>query len=204
MSARAGAGRVAILDRDGTIVIDRGYLDDPAGLEFLAGAAEGLRTLYQRGFRLVVVSNQSGVGRGLFPLERVLAMNARLQVMAHEIGVEFEAIYVCPHAPDEGCACRKPAQALMQRAAAELDFEPQRAIVIGDKESDIEFGRRAGAFTILIAAAPPGSGVPSSGVPGSGWVNRPDAVAADLRGAAAAIQTLSDRLPKSPKMPTAP
>jgi D-glycero-D-manno-heptose 1,7-bisphosphate phosphatase len=145
--------KVAILDRDGTVVIDRGYLADPAGLEFEAGAAEGLRSLYSLGYRLVVITNQSGVGRGYFPLQNVTAMNARLQVMVEEIGAKLEGIYFCPHAPDAGCDCRKPALGLLTRAAAELRFDPACAVVIGDKDSDIEFGRRAGATTILIAAA---------------------------------------------------
>ena len=153
-SARA-RDKVVILDRDGTIVIDRGYLADPAGLEFEPGAADGLRCLYVQGCRLVIVSNQSGVGRGFFPLQRVVEMNARLHVMVEEIGAKLEGIYVCPHVPDAGCDCRKPALGLMTRAASELCFDPARAVVIGDKQTDIEFGHRAGATTILIAANAP-------------------------------------------------
>ncbi|MFI4868873.1 MAG: D-glycero-alpha-D-manno-heptose-1,7-bisphosphate 7-phosphatase [Steroidobacterales bacterium] len=134
--------KVVILDRDGTMVIDCAYLDDPAGLEFLPSAAEGLRWLSSRGYRVVVITNQSGVGRGLFPIERVYAMEA---------GARLEYIYFCPHAPDAGCDCRKPALRLMTRAAAELGFDPASAIVIGDKESDVEFGRRAGAVTFRHA-----------------------------------------------------
>jgi D-glycero-D-manno-heptose 1,7-bisphosphate phosphatase len=143
--------KVVILDRDGTMVIDRGYLDDPAGLEFLPGAAEGLRSLQSQGYRLVVITNQSGVGRGLFPIERVYAMNARLELMVEQAGHKLEQIYFCPHAPVIGCECRKPGLKLMMRAATELGFDPASAIVIGDKESDVEFGQRAGAVTMLIA-----------------------------------------------------
>jgi D-glycero-D-manno-heptose 1,7-bisphosphate phosphatase len=142
--------KVVILDRDGTMVIDRGYLGDPAGLEFLPKAEEGLRSLYSQGYRLVVITNQSGVGRGLFPIERVYAMNARLERMVEEAGAKLERVYFCPHAPDAACACRKPALRLMTQAAADLGFDPISAIVIGDKESDMEFGRRAGALTMLI------------------------------------------------------
>jgi len=147
--------KVVILDRDGTMVIDRGYLDDPAGLEFLPGAAEGLRSLYTQGYRLVVITNQSGVGRGLFPIERVHAMNARLERMVEEAGAKLERIYFCPHAPDAGCDCRKPGLRLMTQAAAELGFDPASAVVIGDKESDVEFGRRAGAVTMLLGRHEP-------------------------------------------------
>jgi D-glycero-D-manno-heptose 1,7-bisphosphate phosphatase len=148
--------RVVLLDRDGTVVIDRGYLADPSGLEFEPGAAEGLRLLHASGHRLLIVTNQSGVGRGYFPLERLLAMNARLHAMAQAAGAPLEAIYYCPHAPEEACDCRKPAQGLMRLASAELHFDPRTAVVIGDRDSDVEFGRRAGATTILLDAGVPG------------------------------------------------
>jgi histidinol phosphatase-like enzyme len=77
--------------------------------------------------------------------------------MVEAAGAKLAGIYVCPHAPDAGCACRKPAQGLMLQAAAELGFNPACAVVIGDKESDMEFGLRAGAKTVLIAAHPPDS-----------------------------------------------
>jgi D-glycero-D-manno-heptose 1,7-bisphosphate phosphatase len=149
---RPSSCKVVLLDRDGTIVIDREHLSDPAGLEFLPGAADGLQQLHELGYRLVVVTNQSGVGRGLFPLDRLVAMNARLTEMVRSIGAELAAIYYCPHAPDVGCACRKPATGLLLQAAADLGFEPSSAIVIGDKLSDVEFGRRAGAMTILVSS----------------------------------------------------
>ena len=152
MNGQNAADKVVILDRDGTIVIDHGYLSDPARLEFEPGAAQGMRWLCRNGYRLVVITNQSGVGRGFFTFERLEAMNARLHIMVEEIGAKLEGIYYCPHAPSDGCACRKPALGLMIRAASELDFDPKSAIMIGDKDLDIEFGRRAGATTILIAA----------------------------------------------------
>jgi D-glycero-D-manno-heptose 1,7-bisphosphate phosphatase len=173
--------KVVILDRDGTIVTDRGYLDDPAGLEFEPGAAEGLHWLYSHGYRLVVITNQSGVGRGYFSLERLEAMNARLNVMVENAGARLEGIYSCPHAPEAGCACRKPALGLLTKAAADLGFDPGSAIMIGDKESDIEFGRRAGATTILIAVNP---------LPGHART-RPDVIAPNLMEAARAVTSLS-------------
>jgi D-glycero-D-manno-heptose 1,7-bisphosphate phosphatase len=173
--------KVLVLDRDGTLVIDRGYLDDPAGLEFETGAAEGVRWLYARGFRLVVISNQSGVGRGYFSFEQLQAMNARLHAMVEEAGARLEGIYCCPHAPDAGCRCRKPALGLMTQAAAELRFDPACAVVLGDKETDIEFGRNARAATVLIAARPPGQ-----------LRVRPDVIAANFTEAARAAAALRD------------
>ena len=177
--------KVVILDRDGTLVIDRGYLDDPAGLEFEAGAADALRRLHAHGYRLVVITNQSGVARGLFPLQRVIAMNARLTAMVEAAGAKLAGIYFCPHAPDAGCACRKPGLGLLSRAAADLDFDPKLAVVIGDKPSDVEFGRRAGARTILIAGRAPHAAAQPR--PGTAPGPVPDAVLPNLMEAALAI-----------------
>jgi histidinol-phosphate phosphatase family protein len=134
MSCNDSRDKVVILDRDGTVVIERGYLDDPAGLEFEPGAADALRWLHARGYRLVVITNQSGVGRGLFPLDRVIAMNARLTAMVEDAGAKLAGIYFCPHAPDAGCACRKPALGLLSQAQAELKFDAKSAFVVGDKK----------------------------------------------------------------------
>ena len=101
-------------------------------------------------------------------------MNARLELMVERAGARLEGIYFCPHAPDAGCSCRKPALGLFAEAAARLQFDPAFAVVIGDKESDIEFGRRAGAKTILIAARGPS---PDARI-------QPDFVAPDLLTAA--------------------
>lgn len=168
---------IVLLDRDGTVVIDRGYLDDPAGLEFEPGAAQGLRLLHSHGCRLVVVTNQSGVGRNLFTLEQLDAMNERLHAMVVSAGAKLERIYVCPHAPGDGCECRKPALGLFKQAVADLGFDPAAAVMIGDKESDMEFGRRAGAATILI----------SRHAPGAAFQVLPDVVAGSLLEAAEAV-----------------
>jgi D-glycero-D-manno-heptose 1,7-bisphosphate phosphatase len=154
----ARTDHVVILDRDGTIVIDRGYLADPDGLEFLPTVPEALRWLYAHGYQLVVATNQSGVGRGLFSIDKVEAMNARLHQMVEGIGARLSRIYFCPHGPESNCDCRKPNIGMMEQAAAELHFNPRKSVVVGDKESDIEFGSRAGAKTILLAAEPPASG----------------------------------------------
>ena len=180
MNAARAHDRVVLLDRDGTIVIDHGYLDNAAGLEFLPGAAEGLRMLYTQGYRLVVITNQSGVGRGMFPPDRIPQMNTRLAEMVEQAGARLAGIYYCPHAPEDHCTCRKPAPGLILQAASELDFDPRAAVVIGDKDSDIECGRRVGAMTVLISAKQAAS---RSRI-------KADAVAADLVGAACAVFAL--------------
>jgi D-glycero-D-manno-heptose 1,7-bisphosphate phosphatase len=151
MNGSKPTDKVVILDRDGTVIVDRHYLSDPAGLELLPGAAEGLRRLHERGYRLVIITNQSGVGRGLLSVARLHEIHDRFREMVNTAGARLEAIYYCPHVPDDGCDCRKPRLGLFKRAAADLGFLPRDAIVVGDKESDVEFGRRAGAKTILLA-----------------------------------------------------
>lgn len=140
----------AFLDRDGTIVLDKHYLSDPDGLELLPNALEGLRELRELGARLVVVTNQSGVGRGYFPAEAVERMHERLRRLLAGGGVELDGIYVCPHSPDDGCTCRKPGTALFERAAEELGLELGASFVLGDKDADVEAGRRIGARSILV------------------------------------------------------
>jgi len=141
---------VVLLDRDGTIIYDRHYLSDPAGVELLPGAAEGLRRLADLGLGLVVISNQSGVNRGYFDEESVLACNRRMSEFLAPHGVSFEGMYWCPHTPEEQCGCRKPAPGLVERAAAELGFDPAASFMVGDKEADMGVGRNAGATTILV------------------------------------------------------
>jgi D-glycero-D-manno-heptose 1,7-bisphosphate phosphatase len=181
---------MVILDRDGTVVFDRHYLADPAGLEFLPGAAEGLALLHSQGHRLVLITNQSGIGRGLFTEAQLAAVHTRLRQMMSEVGAPLAGIYYCPHAPEADCGCRKPRSELFWRAAAELEFEPSEAVVVGDKGSDVEFGARVGARTILIAPeTAPGIG-PGPEPIALGRQLKPDYVAADLVQAANAIQSL--------------
>jgi D-glycero-D-manno-heptose 1,7-bisphosphate phosphatase len=163
------AARAVILDRDGTIVVDRGYLDDPQQLEFLPRAAEGLRRLRARGHRILVVTNQSGVGRGLLRHERLEEIHARLMQMVREAGADIDAIYHCPHRPEERCDCRKPRPRLLLQAAADFGFEPSAAVVIGDKRSDIGLGRSVGALTMLIA---PSGAAPENGPAAADYVVR--------------------------------
>jgi D-glycero-D-manno-heptose 1,7-bisphosphate phosphatase len=170
-----------ILDRDGTIVVDRGYLDDPEGLEFLPGAAEALRKLHERGHRLIVVSNQSGVGRGRLTLERMHEVNDRFARMVEDIGAKLDGIYCCIHKPEEECECRKPRTQLVLEAAAALGFDPANSVVIGDKSSDVELGQRLRATTMLVS----NTGAASDGLPA-----RPDYVIGDLLQAATIIEKL--------------
>ncbi|MUM76213.1 HAD-IIIA family hydrolase [Pseudodesulfovibrio sp. F-1] len=139
-----------LLDRDGTIIFDRHYLNDPAGVELLPGAVQGLRRMSALGLRLAVLTNQSGVGRGYYDEASVHACNLRMAELLSACGVELDGVFYCPHAPEAGCLCRKPAPGLVEQAVAVLGFDPRRAVVIGDKEADMLLGRAVGATTILV------------------------------------------------------
>ena len=150
VTAEAARRSVVLLDRDGTIMEDRHYLADPAGVVLLPGAAAGLRALSAAGFRLVVLTNQSGVGRGLFTLDAVARVNQRLVELLRAEGVEVAGIYACPHTEADGCDCRKPAPGLAQAAARALHLDLGEAIVAGDRTSDLELARRLGVPGFLV------------------------------------------------------
>ena len=138
------------LDRDGTVIAERHYLSDPEQVELLEGAADGLRRLRALGLGLVLVTNQSAVGRGYFDLARLEEIHRRLRELLDAEGVALDGIYYCPHTPDAGCACRKPRPEMLRAAARELGFDPAQAFVVGDKECDVELGRGVGATTLLV------------------------------------------------------
>lgn len=140
---------VVFLDRDGTINVERNYLSDPDQVELLPNAAAGLRKMQELGFRLVVVTNQSAIGRGYFDQARLDAIHARLRELLANEGVSLDGIYVCPHTPDEACACRKPATGLVVQAVGDLGFDPSDGFVVGDKACDVQLGQAVGATTIL-------------------------------------------------------
>ena len=174
---------IVVLDRDGTINVERHYLADPAQVELIDGAAAGLRHLRDLGLELIVVTNQSGVGRGYFTEDTLAAIHERLVECLAAEGVELGGIYVCPHIPADGCRCRKPGPALLEQAARERGFDPREAFMIGDKASDVELGRRAGSTTLLVRT---GYGAEAAG---AGAVTA-DYVVEDLREAARVIEGL--------------
>lgn len=157
----AERSRAVFLDRDGTLIEDVGYPDDPDRVRLLPAVPEGLRRLREAGFRLVIVSNQSGVGRGLIAPEDARRVHARVLELLGEQGIAIDLAKYCPHAPDEGCDCRKPAPGMLLDAAAELSLDLEASFMIGDKGSDIAAGGSAGCATVLLdplgAPAPAGA-----------------------------------------------
>jgi histidinol-phosphate phosphatase family protein len=149
--------RAVFLDKDGTLVEDVPYNVDPSLIRLTPGAARSLALLRSATFKLIVISNQSGVARGLFPESALAAVETRLRALLRQAGAELDGFYYCPHHPEGSqpayaiaCDCRKPSPGLILRAAAEHAVEPSQSWFIGDILHDVEAGRRAGCRTILI------------------------------------------------------
>lgn len=145
--------RAVFFDRDGTLIIDHSYLSSPDQVELLPGAIEVLQAL-QQSFLIVVVSNQSGVGRGLITEGQAAAVDERFRAVLIENGIRLAGAYYCPHAPDAGCECRKPEPGLLRRAAKELQIDLAQSYMVGDKISDYEAGEAVGCRAVLIAKQP--------------------------------------------------
>ena len=166
------------VDRDGTIIEDRDYCSDPKDVKIFAGAPEALRRLKSNGFKLIIITNQSGIGRGLFTLEQYRAVEA--EVLRQLGDGLIDASYFCPDAPHQHCNCRKPATGMVCAAAREHQLDLSRSFLVGDKETDVECGHNAGVRAIRVKTGP------GSDVAGS----QADWVAKDLP---AATQIILDR-----------
>ncbi len=144
------------LDRDGTIIREAGYLQRMEDIEFLPGAVEAIRRINKAGWKCVIISNQSGVGRGYFSEETVRRINTELITLLRQEMAIIDGIYYCPHHPEGSppyniqCNCRKPAPGLVFKAAAELNIDIAASAIIGDKYSDVQTARRLGIPGILV------------------------------------------------------
>jgi D-glycero-D-manno-heptose 1,7-bisphosphate phosphatase len=153
MEETAAPRRLALIDRDGTIIVDKVYLKDPNGIEFTPGAIEGLRLLRDAGFALVLITNQSGIARGYFDIATLERIHGRLQSMLAAKDVRLEAIYFCPHGPDDGCDCRKPEPGMIKKAMGDLGVRPDEVVVIGDSDADMGAAEAAGVRSVRVAVA---------------------------------------------------
>ena len=142
--------RGVFLDRDGTIIQERGYLSDPEELELIPGASRAIRLINLLGLPAVVVSNQSGVARGYVTLAQAEEINTRLRLLVEQEEGFLDGIYYCPHLPEDGCTCRKPAPGMLRQAAAELQVDLDNSYLAGDKAADIEAIHRVGGKGILV------------------------------------------------------
>ena len=180
--------RAVFLDRDGTLNREVGYVGDPAELEILPGVPAALARLAAAGFALVVITNQSAIGRGLFTRAQVDAVHARLERELASAGVRLDGIFVCPHAPDDECACRKPRPGLFLQARDVLGLDLGHSWMVGDTAKDAAAARAAGVRPLYVT---------------TGWGERDRAsalaaglavadVATDLAAAAARILALRE------------
>ncbi|HZL86624.1 MAG TPA: HAD family hydrolase [Candidatus Krumholzibacteria bacterium] len=179
--------RSVFLDRDGTINRDVQHLRCVEDLELLVGASEGIRMLNRAGLRVVVITNQAAIARGLLSEEKLAEIHQELQALLAREGAFVDAIYYCPHHPTEGfgryrqsCSCRKPQSGSLQRAANELGLDLSQSYCVGDKESDLEAGHALGCRTILVRT---GYGLATEAQLGADSV-KPDYVASNLLEAA--------------------
>lgn len=180
----------AFLDRDGTIIEDPGYLRDPEAIQFIPGAIDALRALQRAGYRLVLVTNQAGVARGLLTEDDVRRVNERVTALLAEAGVHLDRIYYCPHHPDYGppeyrreCDCRKPKPGMVHRAIRDLGLDPSRSVAIGDHVTDAALAQAfPGMVGIMLRT---GHGAEQWQKIREGALELPEHVADDLRAAVA-------------------
>src|SRR5439155_15311158 len=150
MAPASALQRAVFLDRDGVIVVDHGYVHRVEDFDFVAGSAQALQRLQAAGWRLVVVTNQSGLARGLYTADHYERFTAHMREQLQGFGVRLDAVLHCPHLPDAAvasyrlaCDCRKPAPGMLLRAARELAIDLSASVIVGDRLSDVQAGRAA-------------------------------------------------------------
>ena len=158
------------LDRDGVIIDNvSNYVRSWADVTFLPGSLSALAGLAGSSYKVVLVTNQSAVGRNVLSLEQVWNLNDQIVAEIRQVGGRVDGVYICPHTPEEKCACRKPRPGLILQAAAELDIDLSRSIMIGDALSDLEAGRRAGVGKNVLVRT--GRGAVQAQLPeAAGWM----------------------------------
>lgn len=144
------ANKAVFIDRDGTIARDVPYCSCPEDFELFPETAEGIKLLNENGFKVIVVTNQSGIARGYFTEETLGKIHEKMKGELARAGARVDAIYYCPHHPDDGCDCRKPKPGMALQAASDLDIDFSQSYVVGDMDMDIEMGHRIGCKTLLI------------------------------------------------------
>ena len=142
--------KALFLDRDGTIIVDKHYLADPAGVELIPGVSSALQRARELGYKLFLFTNQSGIGRGLYTLEDTLLVNARMETLLALASPLFTDLCIAPEAPDPPSLYRKPSPRFIQEMIAAHDLEPAKCAMIGDRPSDAQAGLNAGVRSIAI------------------------------------------------------
>lgn len=163
------ANRGVFLDRDGTMAPDVHYCCRPEDFNLFPDVAKAIKLLNQRGFKVIVITNQSGIARGYFSEETLVKIHEKMKRELAKEGAYVDAIYYCPHHPDDNCDCRKPKPKLVFQAARDFEIDLTQSFVVGDMQLDVEFGKAANCKTILI-----GEGMALD------EKTNPDAIASDL------------------------
>jgi len=143
--------KLVILDRDGTLCVEReGYLQSPDDWEPLPGALDAIARINQAGYHVVIAANLPGLGRGLFDMAALNAIQARMHRQLAAVGGRVDAMFFCPHAPDEGCACRKPLPGLFQQIGERYRVDLRQVHAVGDSERDVQAAHAAGCVPHLV------------------------------------------------------
>jgi len=155
MKKMAGArdlrvGRAVFLDRDGTIALDVPYCSRPEDFKLFPGVAEAIKLLNNAGFKVIVITNQSGIARGYFTEKTLSLIHRKMEAELAMDGAKIDAIYYCPHHPDDGCDCRKPNTALFKKAGEDSSIDFKSSYVVGDMGLDVVAGGKMGCRTVLI------------------------------------------------------
>jgi histidinol-phosphate phosphatase family protein len=145
--------KAVFVDRDGTINVDVHYLSTPSDLILYPGVAEGIATLAKSGFLIIIITNQAGIARGNLTHEMLGEIHKHLRSLIEALGGRIDAIYYCPHHPDEKCACRKPQPGMFDKAISDLNIDPKQSFIIGDHMLDVEAGKAVGLTAVLIPEA---------------------------------------------------
>jgi D,D-heptose 1,7-bisphosphate phosphatase len=143
--------RAVFLDRDGTIAPDVNYCRRPEDFIMFKDVPFSIRKLNENGYKIVIITNQSGLARGYFTEETLARIHQRMKDELAAAGAKIDAIYYCPHHPDEHCDCRKPGTALFRKAAKDMNIDLVSSFMVGDTEKDIIAGKKAGCKTVLVA-----------------------------------------------------
>jgi D-glycero-D-manno-heptose 1,7-bisphosphate phosphatase len=171
--------KAVFLDRDGTIIADVGYLNTPDDIKFIPGSLEAIKMLKEADYKVVVITNQAGVARGLVTEDMLQTIDKVMHKWILNSGTHLDGIYYCPHHPEHGhypykqaCACRKPHPGLIKKAQRDLDIDLSGSFMVGDKASDVDAGKTAGVKTVFVLSGPHSKDTSK---------NPPDHVAKDLR-----------------------
>ena len=142
--------RAVFLDRDGVVIEEVHYLSDPRKLKLIPGAARAIASLREAGFKVIIVSNQSGVGRGYLTLATLKRIHQKLARELKAKGARLDALYYCPHAPEKRCACRKPKLEMLRRARRRFSLDFKSSCFVGDTTTDLKTARDAGCKALLV------------------------------------------------------